>query len=112
MCDHKFTFTMNLFFILVLLLLSPALLGTPPKEPWALPPRWASLERFNDTITATKLEKLLQTVYVPDGSWKSWITITPQTAFIEPTPGSLERIQLSLASSLEACKPLPRYLFV
>ncbi|KAB2644294.1 MAG: hypothetical protein DVB29_02905 [Verrucomicrobia bacterium] len=109
MCDHKFTFIMNFFCFVVLLLFSPVLLATTPKEPWTSPPRWASLARFNDTITATELEKLLQTVYVPDGSWKSWITITPETAFIKPSPGEAQRIQLSLAASPQECQPVPRY---
>jgi N-acetylmuramoyl-L-alanine amidase len=109
MCDHKFNFMMNFFSFVTLLLFLPTLLAITPTEPWTSPPRWASLERYNDTITATELEKLLQTVYVPDGSWKSWITITPQAAFIEPYPGAAQRLQLSLAPSRDTCKKVPRY---
>ena len=100
---------MKNLFSLALLLFSSLVLAASEQVPWTSPPRWVSLERYNNTITAAELEKLLQTVYVPDGSWKSWITITPETAFIEPSSGAAQRIQLSLASSPQECKPVPRY---
>src|SRR3990167_773381 len=79
--------------------------------PWSSPPHWSSLQRYADTITAFELEDLLQNVYVPDGSWKSWITITPRLALIEPYPGAPteKKISLSLAPSPSTCQPLPRY---
>ncbi len=77
--------------------------------PWSPPVHWASLERYNMTITAEELKSLLSDVYVPDGSWKSWITISRETAFIEPYPGAPERLQLALAPSREAARPRPRY---
>lgn len=103
------TILMKFFSFIALLLFSPLLLAASEQVPWSLPAHWASLERYNKTITASELEKLLQTVYVPDGSWKSWITITPETAFIEPYPGAPQRLQLSLAASSQTCKPVSRY---
>lgn len=108
MCDIKISL-MKFFFFFGMLLFCSLLQAGPGQVPWTPPPHWASLERYENTITAAELEKLLQTVYVPDGSWKSWITITPQTAFIEPCPGAAARLQLPLAASLQECKPVPRY---
>ncbi|MBX9742459.1 MAG: N-acetylmuramoyl-L-alanine amidase [Chthoniobacterales bacterium] len=77
--------------------------------PWASPVDWASLQKYANTITAAGLEKQLQEIYVPDGSWKKWIVITPSAALIEPFPGATQFIKLPLASSQEACQPIPRY---
>ena len=98
----KFFFILGLFF-------SFFLKAYAQHNPWESLPHWSSLQRYNETITAPQLERLLQTVYVPDGSWRSWITITRETAFIEPYPGAPQRIPLRLASSPNERKPVPRY---
>lgn len=79
--------------------------------PLARKPNWALLQRYANTITAEKLTKDLQEVYVPDGSWENWMTITPEEAVIQPYPGASpeKNIHLSLAPSEAGCKPLPRY---
>lgn len=74
-------------------------------------PDWASLQRYSDTITAAALNDLLQSVYVPDGSWRKWITIKPEEALIQPYPGAApeKSISLPLAASNAQEKPEPRY---
>ena len=97
--------------ILIGVFLFSSFLKASPQElmPWASPLHWDSLEQYADTITAAELEKQLNEIYVPDGSWKKWIAITPQAASIEPFPGAVEHIELPLASSQAVCKPIPRY---
>ena len=75
--------------------------------PLASRPDWNLLQRYANTITASELEQLLKTVYVPDGSWKNWITIKPGEALIQPYPGKM--ISLPLAASNGEEKPVPRY---
>ncbi|MBX9578052.1 MAG: N-acetylmuramoyl-L-alanine amidase [Chthoniobacterales bacterium] len=79
--------------------------------PLAQKPNWCSLQRYANTITAAKFEQDLQEVYVPDGSWKNWITITPEEAVIQPYPDAPpeQALHLSLASSEADCKTVPRY---
>lgn len=105
----KFFFFIALLFFSLLLNTSAQKYVDAQKTPWNYPPYWASLKRYDNTITAAQLEQLLQTVYVPDSSWKSWITITAETAFIEPYPGAEQRIALQLAPSSNKCKPVPSY---
>ena len=97
--------------IVILVLFWQEGLAAQQRTPLARKPHWESLQRYAATLTAVKLERELQEVYVPDGSWKSWITIKPEEAVIEPYPGASceERIHLPLASSEEACKQVPRY---
>ncbi len=59
-----------------------------PLSPLAPPPDWATLSRYSGTLTAADFERLLQKVYVPDGSWREWISITPGQAVITPRPGA------------------------
>lgn len=96
-------------FLAALIFSTSLCLGQPELTPWASPVDWAFLQKYANTITAAKLEKQLQDIYVPDGSWKKWITITSQAASIEPFPGAQERIELPLAYSPAACQRVPRY---
>jgi N-acetylmuramoyl-L-alanine amidase len=79
--------------------------------PLAHKPDWNSLQCYANTITACKLEQDLQEIYVPDGSWKNWITITPDEAVIQPYPDAPpeKAFHLPLASSDADCKKVPRY---
>ncbi|MBM3857810.1 MAG: hypothetical protein FJ390_07630 [Verrucomicrobia bacterium] len=79
--------------------------------PLAAKPHWENLQQYAETITAEKLTKDLQEIYVPDGSWNNWITITPQEAVIQPYPEapSEKNIHLPLAASEADCKKVPRY---
>ncbi len=79
-----------------------------PLSPLAEKPDWSTINGFAGSITATNFEQLLQRVYVPDGSWRQWISITPSRAVITP---SLESppIILPLAHSESAVKAPPRY---
>ena len=108
MCDIKIPFMKNFLFV-VGILFAPLLLATSQLPPWASPSQWSSLECYAKTITAGELEERLQKIYVPDGSWKNWITITPQAAWIEPYPGAGQCIELPLAASPDLCQRVPRY---
>ena len=59
-----------------------------PLSPLASRPDWSLLQCYAGTITAGEFEILLQSVYVPDGSWRKWITISPTQALISPSPGT------------------------
>lgn len=98
-------------FLFLLFLFAASLSQASQQElmPWASPVNWNLLQKYANTITASELEKQLNDIYVPDGSWKKWITITPHEASIEPFPGAKGRIELPLAASKEACQPIPRY---
>lgn len=89
----------------------PSLSFSDNLTPLAARPDWSSLHRYDNTITAEQLRNLLQTVYVPDASWKSWITIKPTEAVIQPysRAATSKNIILSLAASSSAEQPIPRY---
>ncbi len=57
-------------------------------SPLAPPPDWGVLRGYAGSIRAEELERLLSEVYVPDGSWREWIVITPGEAVITPRPGA------------------------
>ncbi len=71
-------------------------------------PDWTKLQQYAGTITATDFEDLLQKVYVPDGSWRKWITLSQSVAYISPGPGS-KAIILALASPGSIAQTPPRY---
>ncbi len=79
-----------------------------PLSPLAEKPDWSTINGFAGSITATNLEQLLQRVYVPDGSWKQWISITTSQAVITPSPES-SPIILPLARTESEVKAPPRY---
>lgn len=98
------------FFLVIFFCFFSLLQAAPQKlMPWASPVDWNSLQKYANTITASKLEKQLQEIYVPDGSWKKWIVITSTAALIEPFPGATQCIKLPLAASRIACQPIPSY---
>ena len=102
---------MKFFFLFLIGVVLPLAASAQQLTPLARQPHWASLQRYANTITASKLEQDLQEVYVPDGSWKNWITITPEEAVIQPYPDAPaeQALHLSLASSEADCKTVPRY---
>ena len=83
--------------------LSAALLS-----PLAPQPDWSILQRYAGTITAGEFEELLQRVYVPDGSWRKWITLTPTQALISPSTGAVP-ISLELVAPGSLPKTPSRY---
>jgi N-acetylmuramoyl-L-alanine amidase len=92
--------------ILIVAFLATRVLGA-PLSPLAPPPDWNRLQAYAGTVTAAELRQLLDKVYVPDGSWKEWITISPSQALITPGPGATP-ITLPLASP-GAAKAPPRF---
>lgn len=79
-----------------------------PLSPLAPTPDWSTLSRYSGTITAAELEHLLQKVYVPDGSWREWISISPGQAAITPRPGAAPLI-LPLAAPGNAARAPERF---
>ena len=77
-------------------------------SPLAPKPDWSMLRHYAGTITAADFEQLLQQVYVPDGSWKKWISLTPSLALITPGPGAAP-ISLELAPAGSPSKIPPRF---
>lgn len=77
-------------------------------SPLAPQPDWNNLQRYAGTITSADFERLLRQVYVPDGSWKGWITLSPAQALIVPRQGA-DPIVLPLASPGSAPKASPRF---
>ena len=71
------------------LLLSSTPLPAALLSPLAPQPDWGRLQHYSRMITATDFERLLRQVYVPDGSWKEWIILSPTQALITPRPGSM-----------------------
>jgi N-acetylmuramoyl-L-alanine amidase len=88
------------------LLATPA--GAALLSPLATQPDWNRLQAYSGTITAADFRQLLDKVYVPDGSWKEWITLTPTEAMITPHPGA-SPILLALAPSPSAAGRPPRF---
>jgi N-acetylmuramoyl-L-alanine amidase len=77
-------------------------------SPLAPQPDWNILQRYADSITATDLTRLLQQVYVPDGSWRQWIAISPTQAVITPHVGATP-ITLPLAPPGSPPNAPPRF---
>ena len=77
-------------------------------SPLAPQPDWKDLSRYSGTITAAEFERLLRQVYVPDGSWRQWISLTPSQAMITPHAGATPVI-LPLTSPGSAAKITPRF---
>jgi len=77
-------------------------------SPLAPQPDWSNIQHYAGTITAAEFQDLLQKVYVPDGSWRKWITLSPSQAVISPGPGAAP-ITLDLALPGTAPKAPPRY---
>jgi N-acetylmuramoyl-L-alanine amidase len=98
--------------LLLLLLLLAALPGSNLHgaflSPLAPQPDWSKIQQYAGTITATDFESLLRQVYVPDGSWEKWITLTPTQALISPRSGA-SPIALELAPPGSTPKAPPRY---
>lgn len=100
-------FTLRCFAAFALLALSfsaPAAL----LSPLAPQPDWSNIGQYAGTITAADFERLLRQVYVPDGSWREWISISPSEALITPRPGA-DPIVLPLAPPGTTPKAPPRF---
>ncbi len=102
-----------LLFVCLLTILLPGLplggdLQAALLSPLAPKPDWANLQRYDGTITAAEFQNLLQNVYVPDGSWRKWISLTPSQAVISPGLG-VAPVSLLLAPPGTIPKASPRY---
>lgn len=77
-------------------------------SPLAPQPDWSTLQHYAGAITASDFEHLLQRVYVPDGSWRQWISISPSQALITPHAGATP-VVLPLAPSGTSLRPPARF---
>ena len=91
-----------------LLALSSTALPAALLSPLAPQPDWNSLQHYSGTISAADFERLLQHVYVPDGSWRQWISLSPTQALITPRPGA-SPIALPLAPPGTRPQPPSRF---
>jgi N-acetylmuramoyl-L-alanine amidase len=104
----KRSLTRSLLGVLLLGLFTLSPLSAALLSPLAPQPDWPQLQCYSDSLTAADFQRLLQQVYVPDGSWREWITLTPSKALITPHAGATPII-LPLASSEGAIKTPPRF---
>jgi hypothetical protein len=77
-------------------------------SPLAPQPDWSTLQHYAGAITASDFERLLQRVYVPDGSWRQWIFISPSQALITPHAGATP-VVLPLAPSVTSLRHPARF---
>jgi len=77
-------------------------------SPLAPPPDWSKLAAYNNTITRDEFVLLLNTIYAPNGAWKSTISVYPDSAMITTRPGTPPFL-LHFASSRATAKPAPGY---
>ena len=89
------------------------LLGTSSAQaallsPLSPQPDWTTLQLYAGSISAADFAQLLQRVYVPDGSWHQWISISPTQAVITPHAGATP-ITLPLAPPGSIPKWPPRF---
>lgn len=77
-------------------------------SPLATPPDWSVINRYGGCLSAAEFERLLTQVYVPDGSWHAWISLSPTEAKITPRPGA-EPLLLPLAPPGTLPVRPPRY---
>mgnify|MGYP002624032964 FL=1 len=71
-------------------------------------PDWSRLDIFQKTITRTEFLRLLNTIYAPDGAWKSVITVGPTSATVHPPGSKTPDFRLEFAPSAAAARPVPR----
>lgn len=70
-------------------------------------PDWAKLEQFQETISRSDFERLLTTIYAPDGAWKDTITLGETSARIRTMTAASIYFELRFAQ--DQPKPAPRF---
>lgn len=79
-------------------------------SPLAQKPEWSQLKRFNETITVQEFRRLLNSVYLTNGSSKEWIDVSETRALIRTTGGTdSPSLTLLFAKSGQVAKAVPRY---
>jgi N-acetylmuramoyl-L-alanine amidase len=76
--------------------------------PLATPPDWASLEKFQGSITREEFTRLLTQVYAPRGAWQGTFTIADDHATVATDIGK-PPFRLDFAPDAASAKPVPRY---
>lgn len=71
-------------------------------------PDWSKLEPFQKTITRAEFLRLLNTIYAPDGAWKSVITVGPTSATVHAPGSTTPEFRLQFAPSASTARPVPR----
>ncbi|MEI7963415.1 MAG: hypothetical protein WCI42_06250, partial [Verrucomicrobiota bacterium] len=91
-CRITLLFAIPVHLALALMVIAALFFATPLSaallSPLAPQPDWSTLQRYSGSITAAEFERLLRQVYVPDGSWREWINLSPSQALITPHTGA------------------------
>ena len=91
-CRITLLFAIPAHLVLALMVMAALLYAAPLSaallSPLAPQPDWSTLQRYSGSITAAEFERLLRQVYVPDGSWRQWINLSPSQALITPYAGA------------------------
>ncbi|HEY8900943.1 MAG TPA: N-acetylmuramoyl-L-alanine amidase [Chthoniobacterales bacterium] len=77
-------------------------------SPLASRPNWASLEKYQQSITREDFLYLLNAVYAPGGGWKPFITVGDRSASIQTSLGQPPFV-LNFAPSQAAIRPASRF---
>jgi len=77
-------------------------------SPLAPKPKWSDLDRYQQTITRSDFQFLLEEVYAPNGAWKPFIEIDETSASIQTSVGGKPYV-LHFAPEAKASKPVPRF---
>jgi N-acetylmuramoyl-L-alanine amidase len=99
---------MQFFRATIFLLVLTASLDAQKLTPLAPKPDWSSLDKFQQTITRAEFERLLTTVYAPQGAWENYFTIANDHATVKTSPGQ-KPFRLEFAPETANAKPVPRY---
>lgn len=99
---------MQFFRTTLILLLLAAPLAAQKLTPLAPPPDWASLDKFQQTITRAEFERLLTKVYAPHGAWEDYFTLDDNHVTVVTAPGE-KPFRLNFAPDAASAKPVPRY---
>ncbi len=99
---------MQIFRILLLLTLCPAAAFAQKLTPLATRPDWASLDKFQRTITREEFTHLLTGVYAPNGAWRGFFEIDSAGVSVATSPGR-PPFRLEFAPDAASSEPVPRY---
>ncbi len=78
-------------------------------SPLAPRPDWSQLDPYQETITHDEFLRLLNTLYAPNGAWRSTLSLTPEGATIRSITTGKPLYHLRFAGTTSAARPLPRY---
>jgi len=81
----------------------------PKRSALAPAPEWSTLERFQESITRKEFVHLLESVYAPDGAWKTVVDLDEKGATLHAPGSNRPDFRLRFASDRASARPVPRY---